>query len=54
MTIRSTKEKGGRMWMWIGVVMFTVYVIARKKNWGISEWLEIILAAIFLFLFFHI
>ncbi len=40
--------------MWIGVVMFTVYVIARKKNWGISEWLEIILAAIFLFLFFHI
>lgn len=40
--------------MWILAVMFITYVIARKKNWGISEWLEIILAAVCLFFFFHI
>ena len=40
--------------MWIWLIVLLAYVIARKKGLQISEWLEIILAAIFLFLFFHI
>lgn len=40
------------MWIWFTVLL--AYVIARKKNWGISEWLEIILAGICLFFLFHI
>lgn len=40
--------------MWIWVFVFTTYVIARRRNWGISEWLEIVLAAACLFFFFHI
>ncbi len=40
--------------MWIGLAMLLVYVVARKKNWGISEWLEIVLAGICLFVLFHL
>lgn len=40
------------MGMWMAV--FTVYVIARKKDWKISEWLEIILAGMGLFLILHL
>lgn len=39
--------------MWIWITMVFLYVIARKKNWGISEWLEILLAGLFLFFLFH-
>lgn len=40
--------------MGIWVIGLVVYVIARKRGWKISEWLEIILAGIFLFFLIHI
>lgn len=40
------------MGMWLAVL--TVYVITRKRNWRISEWLEIVLAGIGLFLILHL
>lgn len=40
------------MGMWLAVL--TVYVIARKKNWKISEWLEIVMAGMGLFLILHL
>lgn len=36
------------------VVLLIIYVIARKKEMEISEWLEIILAGIVLFLLWHL
>lgn len=46
-----TEEKGFKMRIWI--VVLAVYVIARRKGWGIREWLEIILAGLCLFLILH-
>lgn len=40
------------MVIWLAV--FTIYVIARKKDWRISEWLEILLAGMGLFLILHL
>lgn len=40
------------MRIWMAVLL--VYMIARKWNWKISEWLEIILACMLLFILFHI
>lgn len=39
------------MWLWFAV--FAAYIVARRKNWGIREWLEIALAGICLFFLFH-
>lgn len=40
--------------MWIWFVVAAVYMVARKKNWSIREWLEILLAGLFLFFLSHI
>jgi hypothetical protein len=40
--------------MGIWVIGLVVYVIARKRDWKISEWLEIVLAGTFLFFLIHI
>ena len=39
--------------MWIWLIVLLAYVIARKKGLQISEWLEILLAGLCLFLLFH-
>lgn len=39
--------------MWIGIVLLIIYVIARKLDLAVREWLEILLAGICLFLLFH-
>ncbi len=40
--------------MWIGAVMLILYIIVGKRNPGIREWLEIIMAGVCLFFLFHI
>ena len=39
--------------MWIWLIVLLAYVIARKKGLQISEWLEILAAAVILFLLLY-
>lgn len=60
MTIRSYRrdnvdiQKRKVSNMVILVALIIIYVIARKKEMEISEWLEIIFAGMVLFLFWHL
>lgn len=40
--------------MGIWAVVLMVYVIAEKMNWKLSEWLEIVMAGMGLFLVLHL